>query len=61
ADVIFKLENGRITAFSAQDFPSPFVSDLVSELRKRNLNIPDNVVSEDTLIEYLTHGGKSGA
>ncbi|MBO6001260.1 MAG: hypothetical protein J6P81_05680 [Spirochaetales bacterium] len=61
ADVIFKLENGRITAFSAQDFPSPFVSDLVSELRKRNLSIPGEVVSDDRLIGYLTQGGKCGA
>lgn len=61
ADVIFKLENGRITASSALDLSSPFAIGLVTELRKRNLNMPDDVVSEDTLIEYLTHGGKSGA
>ena len=61
ADVIFSLKGGTIKAFSAQDFPSPFVADLVSELRTRNLIIPEEVVSDDGLIRYLTCGGKCGA
>lgn len=61
ADVVFRLECGRIKKLSVQDIHSPFASGLVSELRKRNIDIPGEVLSEESLIDYLASGGKSGA
>ena len=61
ADVIYKLEDGRITDISPQKLSSPFALELVSKLRERDVAVPDDVINADSLLSYLTRGEKRDA